>query len=380
MAIKKLLRVLLSEDATDTVLGYFNRSYILWADLKKKLGEETATKLGLYAPYYYTNDYRNAKYVQSYTIGDLINFLHYSYYYKSIETSKNCDKQPEHEDEHDRIYVHRYITIYQEPVDYAYKEVKERIRGSETHSNDRNDYVWKVRLGDVVIACDVELIEALYKAIQVIYFDRDLYKIPLSELNDDDNYTPRYSGIATDSSVYGNTLTDVNFETINSIVNNLGDDARVLDTQKCRYRNKTKMDTHNTSEPIEVYDIGDLLNLLHCNYYVKLVIGDTNINYEHDIIYNRILSLAPVHKDFLGNDNNYKGCRFDHTHTNNFDDYIWVVKAGADIIGYKKDLAEALSDAVIDVYNNKKWHKIVVDEYRRIENIETETEFSLTDV
>ena len=45
-----------------------------------------------------------------------------------------------------------------------------------------------------------------------------------------------------------------------------------------------------------------------------------------------------------------------------------------------KDLAEALSDAVIDIYNNKKWHKIVVDEYRRIENLETETEFSLTDV
>ena len=89
MAIKKLLKVLLSDD-TDIVFGRYNRSQILWEDLKLKLGQDTVKKLGLYEPYYYTNDPTNAKYIQSYTIGDLINFLHYCYYYQTIESSKNC--------------------------------------------------------------------------------------------------------------------------------------------------------------------------------------------------------------------------------------------------------------------------------------------------
>lgn len=384
MAIKKLLKVLLSDD-TDIVFGRYNRSQILWEDLKLKLGQDTVKKLGLYEPYYYTNDPTNAKYIQSYTIGDLINFLHYCYYYQTIESSKNCPEEDNDSHEHEKIYVHRYITIYLEDNQYANKGVRDRMRVSEIHSNDRNKYVWKVRLGDVVIATDVELIEALYKAIKIIYFDRALYKIPLSEQQ---NYPERYSGISKVEVDNGRLLT-TNFDAVNDIVNGClnSEDGHVLNTQHCRYRNMENLNTNTGAKFVEVYDIGDMLNLLHCNYYVKINIGDaSSINrypeYDKDkgIYYNRIISIAPVHKAMLGSEENYKGEKFDYTHSNNFSDYIWIVKAGADILGYKENLAEAMSDAVIDIYNNKKWYKIVVDEYKITENVEEETEFSLTDV
>lgn len=510
MAIKKkLLKVLLS-DENDIVLGYYNRSNILWEDLNLKLGKDIVEKLGLYAPYYYTNDPHNAKYIQSYTIGDLINFLHYSYYYQSIETSKNCHDlkfegyylddpvdgesyntgdydddvicdwgiandperkennivlyktriDEEHPDmvvdygdqffyrgvvtvdgeeydswqkfewgkeflfddyrkkfaltkrivfngkvnasfhnvlksEHERIYVHRYITIYMESVDYASKDVIGRLKASNTGdaiSNDRSNYIWKVKLGDVVIGADTELVEALYKAVKVIYFDRPLYKIPLSELPEKESYNKRHSGIAKQIDKKNEeTLIETNFDKVYNIIDNLDSAVKsILNIQPCRYRNKHTLNSNTNAEYVDVYDIGDLINLLGCNYYTKIVTGyenrpEYNTGYTqeyktHDIFYNRIISFAPVHKDMLGSKDNYKGKRFDFTHTNNFDDYIWVVKAGADILGYNTDLAEAMSEAVIDIYDKKKWYNIVVDEYKIADEVETEIEFSLTDV
>lgn len=509
MAIKKkLLKVLLS-DENDIVLGYYNRSNILWEDLNLKLGKDIVEKLGLYAPYYYTNDPHNAKYIQSYTIGDLINFLHYSYYYQSIETSKNCHelkfegyylddpvdgesynagdydddvicdwgiaKDPEKKEdnivlyktcineeypdkivdygdqffyrgvvtvdgeeydswqkfeygkvflfddsrkkfaltkrivfngkvnasfhnalksEHERIYVHRYITIYMESIDYASKNVIGRLEASNTGdaiSNDRSNYVWKVKLGDVVIGVDTELVEALYKAVKVIYFDRPLYKIPLSELPEKESYNKRHSGIAKQINEKEETLIETNFDTVHNIIDNLDSAVKsILNIQPCRYRNKHALNSDTNAEYVDVYDIGDLINLLGCNYYTKIVTGyenrpEYNTGYTkeyktQDIFYNRIISFAPVHKDMLGSKDNYKGKRFDFTHTNNFDDYIWVVKAGADILGYNTDLAEAMSEAVIDIYDKKKWYNIVVDEYKIADEVETEIEFSLTDV
>lgn len=367
------LRVYLDDKTSDKYTGYYNNSFMLWRYIEDEVSKDDRERLGLYKPDFHALNSDDGKYVETYTIGDLIHFLNYNYYFPTL---KNQDGS--------HIFSHRRLSIMPVPIDKLDYLSGEREMESEV-TNDRSDYIWRIMIGNEVLGQDTELVYALYKAVNKVYLKEKLYKIAL---NDGDNVKVPQTNIEeteTDEEITYYDDTDKRFLNVNSssllwqaIESELPqNDIRILGVYEANYRTKY-LTSGKQGVNYQMYDVGDLISFLFYDYYQQIQSPKT---YR---LHNR-LTINPVPVDRLS------GGAYTSNTNNDRSLYEWVIQIGANIIGKNVNLIDALEQAVYVVYTNKqkgtneliypdKLYKIVRDEIQLNTNQQNTIEFSLTDV
>lgn len=363
----KRLRVYLDNETSDIYIGKFNSSYALWEYIKMEIPDPNDRKLlGLYAPDNHTNDPQNAKYIQTYTIGDLINFLHYNYHYNTLYDPHECNT----------MLTHRRLSIIPVPADRVSIDDRHRMNESQV-KNMRCDYVWVISMGSEVLGQDVELVEALYKAVKCVYLEKKLYKIPLKDAHEG-SIVKVDEGRYTQYDIYEIAHTEKRFLHItdNDLWNNLftnvlsENDINKLDIYPPNYRT-VKFLNSTSGKYFQVYDLGDLISFLFYNYYSPANIKDKSI------LLHKRLTIIPVPNYSINNP-----LRFNNLVDDTLNDrinYRWLIQIDGEILGQENTLVDSLTDAVTKVYSTPL-HNIILNEIDTVYTTEQQTEFSLTDV
>lgn len=340
------LKVWLDDKATNKITSYYNYSCTLWEEIKLNLSNEAIKKLGLYEPPYYSTDIHNATYIDTYSIGDLLSFLNYNYYYNSLSVPDNSSSHPK--------CIDRRLCILPVPIDVLNSDI--RVESKE--KNDRTQYRWRIMIGNEIIGEDVELVNALYQAVKCVYLERKLYNIPLSYIYDNNGTSlRRITAYTTDVETIYNNVKDI-----------IGENSmEILGIRHANYRTIT-LENGKRGDYEQTYDVGDLLNFLHYNYYYNT---STIINDEPLVMQQRLV-LKPIPVEIA------EHSRKEYDAKNNINDYKWNINIGGEIIGRNVQLIDALIEAINYVYVNSKpkLYINVLNEFSTIE--EHEKEFSLS--
>lgn len=350
-----LLRVWLDTEGNDIYSNTYNNSYSLWEYIKKEISNPNdRNKLGLYGPDYHAltiNDAENGRYIQTYTLGDLLNFLNYNYHYNSLQDASQPSK---------KIKVHRRLTIVPIPIDRL-DNVTRHYQEDSKKQNSKQDYVWRVSIGGDVLGENVELVYALYDAVKEVYLNRKLYKIALQDSINCNVPSLNMTETSTNEQ-------EKRFLYINKSLDIFNNDVSELGIYEPRLRAQT-LKNGNDGSYYKVYDIGDLISFLRYNYYQNITFKDK------EVIYNKRLLIAPepiydysINNIVPDNDNNRLT-------------YNWVIKIDGDIIGKSTHLIDALVQAINTIYNNTELYKTILTEIRDSQiEYEEQKEFSLRDV
>jgi hypothetical protein len=378
------LRVWLDEQTTDIYTNYYNKSYILWEYIKMEVNEEDREFLGLYGPDYHAINENDGQYVQTYTIGDLINFLNYNYYYPSIyvpnmydDTTKNVKSG--------KVNIHRRLTIIPIPADRIDRKIMHEELDSDV-MNARDEYIWRISVGDDVIGEDTELINALYDAVNAVYLTRKLYKC-VTKRDSNSNRIDREVAVDPNKRYIIRGREDYNdifFDTelSESIKNQMG-------LYGYRYR-ASVLSNGKKGDNFKYYDAGDLISFLFYNYYYDVILTPTDNNENKTpktIKVNRRLSIVPYPVRTNVDENNTINIP---EQLNDRTKYEWLIKLDAEIIGKGVYLVDALWNAIDVVYRNKldgqqaypePLYKTILEEIKQTQpEYEEQKEFSLSNV
>lgn len=139
-------------------------------DLQSRINDGTGDKIDAPNRQWYAESDGELSEHLSYTIGDLLKYLQYDYWYNVMLRNNGKEK----------LVVHRRLCIRPVPVASTYKDYKNDdhiIRGQyeSEATNDKDDYVWRVSYDGEIFGESVNLIDALRDACLIVH-DRGLWK------------------------------------------------------------------------------------------------------------------------------------------------------------------------------------------------------------